>query len=208
MVISPQVLHGILRSAKLQWAQLRTHWTEQTGMLNLSETSTMKCSLLWILWLLWKSGLELISRFKSITGVAGNFCIQLQEEHRKKINPSIWNYDNFSDPCFFFFYISLKAQGEQNNSCASSNMSSCTFGPLGKSFFILWKWKYVNENEKKCKGSVTLCGDHVLHFKSFEWGLSLQAHKRKHFPSDGFGVCFQEEEKIRILMVPVPCKGI
>ncbi|POI33332.1 hypothetical protein CIB84_002915 [Bambusicola thoracicus] len=28
------------------------------------------------------------------------------------------------------FFISLKAQGEQNNSSASSNMGSCTFGPL------------------------------------------------------------------------------
>lgn len=70
---------------------------------------------------------------------------------------------------FFFFYISLKAQGEQNNSSASSNMGSCTFGPLGKFFHFV-----------KVKERETFNGNKVIYLAKGSplWGKRVLCSKK------------------------------
>lgn len=123
----------------------------------------------------------------------------------------MWNFFLWS-MSFFFSYISLKAQGEQNNSSASSNMGSCTFGPLGKFFhFVEVKgWEALNGNKNKFILLRVLHSGAKVYYalKSLlGWGLNLQAQKHKRFLNNGFGICSLEEEEIRISKVPATCKG-
>lgn len=121
----------------------------------------------------------------------------------KMCNFSLWS-------CLFFFYISLKAQGEQNNSSTSSNMGSCTFGPLGKLFaFVEVKgWETLNGNKKLILLRILHSGAKVCYaLKSLlVWGLNLQAHKHQCFLSNGFRFLPWKRSEW-IFKVLVSCKG-
>ncbi|XP_067155027.1 SOSS complex subunit B2 isoform X2 [Apteryx mantelli] len=68
---------------------------------------------------LWKGCLTLYTGRGGELHKIGEFCMVYSE------------VPNFSEPNSEHLGQNKLAQGEQNNSSASSNMSSCTFGPLG-----------------------------------------------------------------------------
>ncbi|KAM8806507.1 SOSB2 protein, partial [Eudromia elegans] len=68
---------------------------------------------------LWKGCLTLYTGRGGELHKIGEFCMVYSE------------VPNFSEPNSEHLRQNKLAQGEQNNSTASSNMSSCTFGPLG-----------------------------------------------------------------------------
>ncbi|NXR13690.1 SOSB2 protein, partial [Semnornis frantzii] len=69
---------------------------------------------------LWKGCLTLYTGRVGELHKIGEFCMVYSE------------VPNFSEPNSEHIGQNKLAQGEQNNSSASSNMGSCTFGPLGK----------------------------------------------------------------------------
>ncbi|KFU87821.1 SOSS complex subunit B2, partial [Chaetura pelagica] len=68
---------------------------------------------------LWKGCLTLYTGRGGELHKIGEFCMVYSE------------VPNFSEPNSEHIGQNKLAQGEQNNSSASSNMGSCTFGPLG-----------------------------------------------------------------------------